>query len=290
LGDNLSQKLRLIRRFTGDRFSAGRGYDGRKKLSRKRQKTIDRYFDAITELTARPHEIYKPRRGEKKEVFEYTGQKGYAYFDRGIVHKPDEEAEYSFDFDRERPKGSRFQVINKNTGERSWHVPAEPFWEIDEDVLDTPDDLTGYYQDILDEYAEDAEVFLINAGEHHMWGSAGGAPQVADKLADLMNQYGSRYFDPFNKNSNHINNWFRGITAFSSDRDVAPYIEERAAKEIKRREERHMIEGTRIRILRDGSVGQYINGRLVYRVAMADIPGVTPKGQKRKRKRNKRKR
>jgi hypothetical protein len=51
-----------------------------------------------------------------------------------------------------------------------------------------------------------------------------------------------------------------------------------------------MIEGTRIRILRDGSVGQYINGRLVYRVAMADIPGVTPKGQKRKRKRNKRKR
>lgn len=294
MASDLRKKLDKVRRFTGDRFSAGRGYDARKTLSKKRQKTIERYFDAITELTAREHLLYKPKRGEKKEVFEYTGQKGYGLFNVGIIHKPDSNAHYTFDFDRERPKGSRFQVINKNTGERSWHVPADPFWEFDGDE----DELREYYGDLLDEYAEDAEVFLINAGEHHMWGSAGGADFVADKLADLMNQYGSRYFDPFNKNSNHINNWFRGMTAYASDRDVAAYLDERAEHQEKQQAKYnyHMV-GTdrgnvrsRVRILRDGSIANFVDGKLdassrLYPSQFETIKKVRMPGEKRTRNR-----
>lgn len=286
--DHIRAKLDLIRRYTGRKFSAANGYDARKPLSKKRLKTIDRYFNLVNDLTARSHKIYRPKKGEKNEAFEFTGQKGYSYFSHAIVHSPDPAAKYTFKIDKARPKGSRFVVINKTSGERSYHIPAEPFWMIqDEDENGEPDYLSSEFEDILQEYAEGAELFMINAGDYHMWGSAGGARRVAEKLADLMKQYGSDNFDEYDRHSHHIDNWFKGVTAYSYIEEAWPYITERSRAQVKRNEERGNDGRLKARILRNGNFGAFIDGKLAYEVSTATATPVTPKGKKRASRRAK---
>jgi len=44
---------------------------------------------------------------------------------------------------------------------------------------------TDYYEMVLEEHAEDAEYFLINAGESYMWAREGDAARIAHKLATI---------------------------------------------------------------------------------------------------------
>lgn len=260
-----------MRRFTGDRFSAAKGYDLRKPMSRARMRTIGKYFDMITELTSTPHKIIIPAKGTKRETFEFTGQIHHPKFVRAIIRVPDPEARYSFGIDRERPKGSRFVMINRRTRERSWHIPAAVFLDENENLYDEDEDVAPeFFEAVLEEYAERGEVYLIEAGDFHMWGSAGHIRRVSEKLSDLFKQYGAGNFDPFDKNSHFVGNWFRGIQVYSDARDFRPYLEDRVAAEGRRLQERGLAPFTHFRILRSGAIGRFYQGRL-----METLPGPT---------------
>lgn len=261
---DIKSKLAAVRRFTGNRFSAARGYDARKKLSKSRLRTISRYYDMVQELTARPHKVIVPPKGGIREVFEYTGQRHHPKFTKAIVHLSDPEAKYRFEIDKTRPKGSRFVVINTRTRERSWHIPASVFLDENELLYDEDQEIDPtFFADVLEEYAERGEVYLIEAGDYHMWGSAGSIERVSNKLSDLFKQYGAGHFDPYDKSSHFIGNWFRGVQVYSDAYDFKPYFEDRIAHEAKRLRERHVPAFTKFRVLRSGDMGTFYQGKLV---------------------------
>lgn len=280
--DDLSHKLRSIRRFTGDRFSAAKGYDGRKALSRSRLRTINRYFVMVQELTGRPHKVIVPPKGGKREAFEYTGQAHHPKFTKAIVHISDPVASYSFALDKTRPKGSRFVVTNRRTREKSWHIPAAVFLDENELLYDEDEEIDPtFFADVLEEYAERGEIYLIEAGDYHMWGSAGSIERVSEKLSDLFKQYGAAHFDHTDKNSHFIGNWFRGVQVYSDARDFRPYFEDRIKAEAKRVKERGLEPFTRHRVLKSGAIGTFRHGKLVNVVQAVRRPYACPTCHKR---------
>lgn len=218
----------------------------------------------ILELTARPHKIITPPKGGKRETFEFTGQIHHPKFVKAIVHLPDPEARYTFSLDKSRPKGSRFVMTNRRTREKAWHIPAKVFLDENEHLYDEDEDIDPtFFEDVLTEYGERGEVYLIEAGEFHMWGSAGSIERVADKLSDLFKQYSAGNFDHTDKNSHFIGNWFRGVQVYSDAMDFRPYLEDRVRAEAKRLEERHLTAFTKHRVLKSGDIGTFYQGRLI---------------------------
>lgn len=281
---DLRSKLALVRRFTGDRFSAAKGYDLRKPLSRARARTIGKYFDMIVELTSTPHKIIVPPRGGKREAFEFTGQIHHPKFVKAIVRVPDPEARYSFSIDRTRPRGSRFVMTNRRTRERSWHIPAAAFLDENENLYDEDEDIAPeFFEMVLEEYAERGEVYLIEAGDFHMWGSAGHIRRVSEKLSELFKQYGAGNFDAYDKNSHFIGNWFRGVQVYSDASDFRPYLEDRVAAEGRRLQERGLAPFTHFRILKSGDIGRFYQGRLVQTMPAPQGPGKAAKKYRRRR-------
>lgn len=271
----LSEKLKIVRQFTGDRFSAAKGYDLRKGVSKARARTISKYFDMVMELTSRPHKIIVPARGAKRETMEYTGQIHHPKFVKAIVHTPDPAARYSFSIDKTRPKGSRFILTNRRTKEKSWHIPARVFLDENEFLYDEDEDIDPqFFADVIVEYGERGEVYVIEAGDFHMWGAAGHVERVSNKLADLFKQYGAGNFDPFDKNSHHIKNWFRGVQVYGDARDFSPYLDNRVRAEAKRIQERGISPFTKIRGLRSGDIGVFYQGQLRDVIKRQDIPGL----------------
>lgn len=264
---DLGSKLRLVRRFTGDRFSAKRGYDMRGKMSKARQKTIARYFQVIQELTAKPHIVITPPKGGKLEAFEYTGQRGHSKFVKAIVTLPDPGGRYKFEIDRLRPKGSRFILINRTTREKSWHIPADVFYDVEPDLgFDLDEDLPPeFFADIIEEYGYPGRIYMIEAGEHHMWGDAGPPARVGAKLAQLFVQYGAGHFDSSDRNSHFIGNWFRGVSVFHQA-DAITYGQSRFAERARSRAERRaqgltvLPTGHKWRPMINGMLGEFING------------------------------
>lgn len=262
---DLATKLRTIRRLTGDKFTAAKGYDLRKPISKARARTINRYFQLAVELTARPHAIYHPGkiRGAKSEAFEYTGQKGYPRFQVAIVHTPDETAKYAFEVDRTRPKGARFVMTNQRTGERSWHIPARVFLDENELLFDEDQDIPPeFFEGIIEEYAERGQVYVIEAGESHMWGNAGTPRSVGEKLSELFKTYGAGNFNPADPNSHFVGNWFRGVQVYSPD-DFSPYMLDRMKAGVERQTKTGMRPGEHFRQLRSGDIGHFYRGTLI---------------------------
>lgn len=263
LRTDLATKLRVIRRLTGDKFSASRGYDLRKPISKARARTIARYFDLAVELTARPHTLYAPKRGEKREAFAYTGQDHYPRFQVAIVHTPDEVASYSFEVDRTRPKGARFIVTNERTRERSWHIPARVFLDENEQLFDEDHDTPAeFFESVIEEYAERGQVYVIEAGEFHMWGNAGTPRTVGEKLAELFKTYGAGNFDPLDRNSHFVGNWFRGVQVYSPA-EFGPYLDDRIINAAARQTTWNLRPGEHFRQLRSGDIGHFYRGRLL---------------------------
>jgi hypothetical protein len=269
---DLSDKLRTVRKYTGDRFGVARGYDARKKMSRARTRTINKYYEMIVGLTDRPHKIFIPKKGQKRETFAYTGQIHAPKFVKAIVVVPNAEDKFTFSINKDMPKGSRFVVQNRRTKERSWHIPASVFLDENEQLYDENEDIeAAFFEAVLEEYAErgDNLVYMIEANEHHMWGAAGGIPTVAAKLSDLFKQYSAGVFDARDKNSHFIGNWFRGVQVFGHDEGVNYQMERaqhtsdkidefnaRAGVVVKRWGEHH-------RLLKSGDIGIFIQGKLV---------------------------
>lgn len=279
---DLTDKLRALRRYTGDRFSPARGYDARKPLSRSRKRTIERYYTQLVELTSRPHKVITPPRGAKREAFEFTGQVHFPKFVKAILHTPDPDAKYTFEIDKTRPKGSRFIVINQRTREKSWHIPAAVFLEQNPDLYDEDQDTPPeFFEEIIYEYAENGEVYLIESGDYYMWGSAGTPQSVSEKLSDLFKQYGAGNFDVTDKNSHFIGNWFRGIQVFQDARDLRPYLEDRVRHEAERIKERGIPAFTKYRVLKSGAIGTFYRGKLVNVARAVRRPYVCPTCHKR---------
>lgn len=280
---DIRKKLEEIRKVTGSYFSAKNGYDLRKGLSKRRIKTIEKYYEVLEDLTSREHVEYKPRKGEKREAFAYSGQSHTPRFDRAFIHKVDPDADLTFVLDKHRPKGSRFISYNKKTGQSYYHIPADAFLGVqDDDLEEAGEEAEDFYEDVLREYAEDAELFLINAGNNYMWGSSGQHNAVAKKVADLFRNYGAGNFDPTDKNSHFYGNWFNGVTAFTRAADAYPLIRERYTANEKRKEERHILTDDKIRVLRSGDLGLFRNGRLYQTVRRGDVEPYAPKPKRRR--------
>lgn len=235
-------------------------------MSKSRLRTIDKYFNLILELTDRPHRIYRPKKGEKREAFEFTGQKSHPRFTVAIVPVPIENDPYTFYLDKSRPKGSRFVMQNRRTRERSWHIPAEVFVDEDPELFDDDADIDpGFFEAVLEQYAEQGprHTYVIEAGEYHMWGASGRIPKVSAKLADLFKEYGSDRFDRFDKNSHWIGNWFRGVQVYTNPDEFATYAMRQAEKKATYLRERPGLDPfTKYRALKSGDIGMFVRGKL----------------------------
>lgn len=282
---DIRKKLEAVRAVTGDAFSAAKGYDLRKPLSKRRIKTIEHYYEVLVDLTSRAHVVYTPKKGEKMEAFQFTGQTGMPRFTKAFVHKVDPDAKLSLVMDKARPKGSRFVAFNRRNGQAYYHIPASAFLAHDDEDLEAEGyDPGEFYADVLREYAEDAEMFMINAGPHYMWGSAGQHDLVGQKVADLFRSYGAGQFDSGDKNSHYYGNWFGGVTAFTRAQDAFPYMRERVRADAKRREERHITTPEKYRILKSGDIGVFLNGRLIRTVPSAKVEPYDPTRAKKKKR------
>jgi hypothetical protein len=221
-----------VRQYTGEWFTPAHGYDARKPPSFGRRMAVLKYYRKIQELTSVETQVYTPKRGEKREAFNYTGQRGYGKFTKAIVRKVSPDQNLQFSIDKTRPKDHRFVATDVNTGRRYYNIPARMF---DGDSIDT-----DFYRETLDEYAGDAEFFLITAGEAYMWGAGGGKAQIAAKLSEIFRNYSATQFDAHDKNSSYYGNWFRGVTGFTSRFDILPEIG-RARKRQREYRERYGI-------------------------------------------------
>ncbi len=287
--------LKTVRQYTGDAFKPARGYTLTKKLNFGQRMAVLKYYNKIQELSSVETVTYKPKRGEKTEVFDYTGQRGYRKFDMAIIKKISPTQDLKFSFDKTRPKGQRFMVTDKTTGRVHMHIPARLFKEDIEDYepdfykyiairyslegedeaevldqalsivqeMDEEEATSQYYDFVISKYAEGARFFLIESGESYMWGSGGGQEQIARKLVELFKTYSATNFDANDKRSSYYGNWFRGVTAFTSRYEILPRMGEQIIKRKTYREKWKMHPTRNYRELKNGLLGVFEDGRLV---------------------------
>ena len=273
----LSEKLRIVRRSTGKKFSAAKGYDLRHPISKGRVRTIAKYFDIIAELTARPHTLYRPKKGEKREAFAFTGQSHAPRFDVAIVETP-QEGGYTFGIDRSLPKGGRFVVTNKRTRERTTHIPASVFLDENEALYDEDAELSPeFFADVIREYASETRnvAFVIEAGESHMWGDAGTPETVGEHLSILFKTYGAGNFNPFDPASHFIGNWFNGVKVYAPGEIIA-IMNERLGPAAERQRTWNLRPGEHFRQLRSGDIGHFYKGRLLQTFPRTGFETATP--------------
>lgn len=257
---NYRDALRVVRPFTGEWFTPAHGYDARKPPSFGQRMAVLKYYRKIQELTAVETQVYTPKRGEKAEAFSYTGQTGFRKFTKALVRKVSKDQEYHFELDRSRPKGHRFIAVDQR-GRRHYRIPEQYFDGEDIDA-DT-------YRELLEEYASDAEFFLINAGEAYMWGAGGGKRQIANKLAEIFRNYSATQFDAHDKNSSYYGNWFRGVTGFTSRSEILPEVRQALQARADYRRRHNIQTAQKSRQLLDYGpngrrmIGHFENGRMV---------------------------
>lgn len=258
-------------------------------MSAARVRTIHKYFTMIEELTSRPHKIITPPKGTRKEIFEFTGQKTHPRFQKAIVVLPDPNEIYRWEIDKRQPKGSRFVLVNKRTKERLWHIPAEMFDRqysaaYGESMWDEEQLSAEFFEDVLTEYAQEDAIYMIEAGDYHMWGSAGEIPHVAKKIAQLFEQYSHDRFDRYDRQSSWVGNWFRGVQVYGTG-DALAYMGERANADIKRLYDRYgnsapLMQFNHFRVLKSGDLAQFKHGELVGTIARKDIKGYDSKNRR----------
>ncbi len=275
---NYRDSLRLIRPYTGRAFTKVNGYSASKKPSFGQRMAVLKYARKVEELLTRPAEILTPKRGEKAEIFRETRQNGFRYFTKAIIPKPPTPVVVHYTLDKTRPRGSQLVATDKKTKQRYYHIPAEVFLESDE--IDTE-----FYKDIIQQYAEDAQFFLIQAGESYMWGSATGRggtlDGVAQKIKQILENYSALMFDANDKNSSYYGKWFRGITAFTSVHDALPELGKQLRRQAEYRE-RFRVGPQKYRETRDGQTRRFENGELAQGwIRIKPPPGAKPaaKGQ-----------
>lgn len=279
MATNYKEQLKAIRRFTGDWFTPKHGYSASNKPNFGQRMAVLKYFNKVVELTKYATTTYKPKRGEKAEVFRTTGQTGYNKFNTGIVKSINPAAKLKISIDRSRPVGSRLVMEDTRRDHRQRYMTIGPGPILDAiEQAEEDDELASdYIQDVLEELAPGAEFYLIKSGDYYMWGSARGTGGHLDKVAarifQLMNDYGSDKFDASDKNSSYFGNWFNGVTAFTATEDAYPLIAERSQARDKYLESsfRKIKKGskedrTKMRQFKDGSWHEYIDGRYNKRV------------------------
>lgn len=211
--------LRILRRYTGDYFTAQNGYNFRKPLTKARQRTVIRYLDKIRELTLGHYAIVTPERGQKRELFQYTTQTGYAKFKVALVKTP-KKTKTEVIFDKSRPRGDRISINYPRLKQREVKITKEHilyFLSIDD---------KEQFVEFIEQQAPDANTFLINTEGGSMWARTAGDPEaVADIVFELAEKYGTQFFS---RNAySHFDNWIESISCFTNDAEASRYIAER---------------------------------------------------------------
>lgn len=290
--------LKKVRRFTGDSFTPARGYNLNKGLNFGQRMAVLKYSRKIDELTSRPYVEYKPKRGEKCEAFNYSGQRSYNKFDRAIIFHPAPRHKLSFNIDKSLPRGSRFTVEdhgpkdNQRPPSRYYSIPGRLL--INESWPDEFDTYQDYLEWLFSVYAPGAEIGIIQNGDNYMWGSAGGPHEIAEKLSQLMNNYGSDKFDPDNRHSSYYKNWITGLLCFTSRFDAFPAIADGARKSdanksrwYTERQKQRLISldewDVKYRHTASGRIAKYRNGQFV---GYVNVEAALPADPKKKAKKS----
>lgn len=223
--------LSQVRRFTGDAFRASNGYTSARNLNFGQRMAVLKYYRKIEELTVYGYATVKPKRGEKRVLFEHTGQTGYRKFDRAIIKTPRTGAKIKVEIDRSRPKGSQVVLKDERARRHSTYytVPAEAIMDAIDEADDNDERPGDYIENVIKEYAPDATFVLIRTDNYYAWGMSFGAhgqtKNIGERIYQLMMDYGTDKFDPNDKNSSYFGNWFRGVTAFTDFDDAEPIIQ-----------------------------------------------------------------
>lgn len=267
-------QLKLVRQFTGDFFSTSRGYSPKIEPNFGQRMAVLKYARLVEERLNVPSEIYTPKKREilKDVLEEVQMSKGYRHFTRAIIPKPPTPDAVKYSYDPKRPKGTRLVATSTKTKRRYYHIPAEAF--LIEDLLaDNEEFDPQFYEDIIEQYAEDAQFFLIQAGESFMWGSAlgtGGSRRgVAEKIMHIFRNYSADMFNANDTNSSYVGNWFRGVTAFTDARDALPVLEKGLTRQAEFRA-KFKMGPEKYRRLKDGSIGVFRDGVFIRRFWLED--------------------
>ncbi|MES2367637.1 MAG: hypothetical protein V4563_17305 [Pseudomonadota bacterium] len=213
--------IRILRRYTGDYFTLANGYNFRKKLTPARTRTVIRYLDKIREMTLGNYALVKPERGQKRELFAYTGQTGYGKFKVAIIKTP-KKTTTKVIYDKTKQKGDRISIDYPKLKQREVKITKEHilyFLSIDD---------KEQFIEFIEQQAPAANLFLINTEGGSMWArTAGNAETVADIVFELAEKYGTQFFT---RNAySHFDNWIESISCYTNDQEMFSYIAERHA-------------------------------------------------------------
>jgi hypothetical protein len=269
---NWSDILRHVRRYTGDAFGPERGYASARKLNFGQRMALLKYERKINELDIYGSQTYIPKRGEKAELFRLTGQTGWRKFTKAILKIPSPNAKLSVSIDKRRPKGSRAIVKDIRPRHKStyYNIPPEAILEAIREAEENGESPSDAIEDVLREYAPDAKFFMIKTGNYYAWGMSLGADgqrgKIGKRVYEMHNQYGGDKFNIDDPNSGYFENWFNGITAYTSPTDAFPIISagiKRRAKYLQEHRKHLAATSARdnYREFKDGSIGHYKAGR-----------------------------
>lgn len=210
--------IALLRRFAGSYFTPANGYDFRKKLSRSKQKTALKYIDNIHRLIDGGNfTTVKPAKGEKKALYEYTGQG--LKFDVAIVQKPQGAKKAFVKIDKTQPRFRQVSIQYPDIFKKEIKIPKEHI------LYFINNEMWEELEDYLREVAAGAEIFLINTINGSMWTKATNSIQkLIEFCKEQSVKYGSSNFG--RGDYSFFDNWIESITVFFDYTEAERVIEQ----------------------------------------------------------------
>lgn len=276
--NDYKEQLRRIRKYTGKAFSPARGYSASKRPNFGQRMAVLKYSRLVDKLTTYDTVTYKPKRGEKTEVFKTTQQTGYRYFDTAIIQKINPKAKLKVTVDKSRPRGSRLVTFDtrKKIKQRQYFIDALPFLSAIQEADNNEDLAIEYIVDVLDRYAEDANFFMIKSGGAYIWGSQSGINlskrPVAQKILALMNHYNDERMGVGNPSA--FSTFFQGVTGWTDIQAPDAHIEIASKRKKEHDEQWHVKSQDRwshTRVTNDGKLAQFVNSKFVGYVNMSEV-------------------
>lgn len=204
-----AQRMKEIRPYVG--FD----YDLRTELTPYAKSKIKKYYEEIQQLTARPNQVYRPRRKDRLKAAQEFGQHEKHLRDLNVAFIPtngNEKRKIKFD------KSGNITAVSEFVKTRVLPV--------DREKLVSAENARDYINDLI-KTVPDAKSFTVLAGafEIPQGHSRRSLPRF---VAQLVTKY-SNVNDLGEKANNHHNNWLHGIAAhsFKQQEDFQDYLSEK---------------------------------------------------------------
>jgi len=199
--------IRKLNALCGNYFTKKNGYNFKKGLSRSRHKTLLKYLAKMNELTQPPFIKQLPAKGERKILFEFTGQSKFRKFKYAIIRTP-EKTKAKVGIDKKAPKGQQVIIQFPKIKRFEMRIPKEYV------MYFLHNDMRDEFVNYINDFAPDAVLFVLNTEGGSMWRrTAGDAEALADIIFHYAMIYGAKNFH--GTDYSHFENWFDSISCFT---------------------------------------------------------------------------